>query len=241
MQEIKKNCEFCKKEFYADRQERKFCSGYCRNKPRVYSIETRIKMSNAAKKRGYCIDKDTKNKIKEHRISKYIANYIFSLKSISDDFLFLINMRGKKKHTEETKLKISVAKLGKKHHNPHTEEHKDKIRKSMIIDGRTPLTVAIHNSEEYRKWRLSIFKRDGFRCQECFGTKSNKINAHHVKAFKLIFEEFLREFNQFSVVDDKETLIRLAINYKPFWEAEGKTLCKECHKNIRIKRSYKVK
>ena len=95
-----------------------------------------------------------------------------------------------KKHTIQQNEKQRLTMTGRKH-DKHTEETKDKIRKAMTIDGRTPLTVAIRNSDEYRKWRTAIFIRDNRKCIEC---GSNDIHAHHVKPFKLIFEEFLHPF-----------------------------------------------
>jgi 5-methylcytosine-specific restriction endonuclease McrA len=38
------------------------------------------------------------------------------------------------------------------------------------------------NSQRYKDWRISVFVRDGFRCQSC-GTKK-EIQAHHIKAWK---------------------------------------------------------
>jgi len=43
----------------------------------------------------------------------------------------------------------------------------------------------------------------------------------------------LKEYNQFSPIEDRETLIRLAITYKPFWDIDnGLTLCAKCHKIV---------
>ena len=54
---------------------------------------------------------------------------------------------------------------------------------------------------------------------------------HHVRPFAIIFDEFLKEYSLFSPIEDKETLIRLAMIYKPFWDiSNGQTLCKDCHK-----------
>ena len=39
------------------------------------------------------------------------------------------------------------------------------------------------------------------------------LEAHHKKAFYLILEEFLQQYSQFSPIEDKETLLRLAITY----------------------------
>jgi hypothetical protein len=61
----------------------------------------------------------------------------------------------------------------------------------------------IRGSVEYKKWRMSVFYRDRFRCQVC-GTRGNDINAHHLKPFAIFLED------------------RFDIN-------NGVTLCVECH------------
>lgn len=51
------------------------------------------------------------------------------------------------------------------------------------------------------------------------------------KPIFIIFQEFLKKYNQFSPIEDKKTLIRLAITYKPFWDINnGRVLCRDCHK-----------
>jgi len=61
-------------------------------------------------------------------------------------------------------------------------------------------------SPEYRIWRISVFKRDGFICQDCGcnATYKNPIHAHHIEYF--------------SVNKDKM-----------FSVDNGVTLCKSCH------------
>jgi hypothetical protein len=63
------------------------------------------------------------------------------------------------------------------------------------------------------------------------GKRGKNLEAHHnKKPFFIILEEFLKEYSQFSPIEDKETLARLAITYKPFWDVDnGETLCKKCH------------
>lgn len=53
--------------------------------------------------------------------------------------------------------------------------------------GVTPDTIKIRNSKIYKEWRLSVFKRDNWTCQDC-GNRSCKNNyvyleAHHIKPF----------------------------------------------------------
>lgn len=95
--------------------------------------------------------------------------------------------------------------------------------------GITPLTNIIRSLEEYKEWRIKVFKRDNYTCQEC-GENNCYIEAHHVYRFSKIFKKFLKQYNIFSPIEDKETLIKLAINYESFWDINnGQTLCLDCH------------
>lgn len=95
--------------------------------------------------------------------------------------------------------------------------------------GITTLYEAIRKLPEYKVWRNLVYQRDNYTCQKCF-TTGCKLHAHHKKHFIVILKEFLAEYNQFSLFDDKEILLRLVITYKPFWEVNnGITYCEEHH------------
>ena len=101
--------------------------------------------------------------------------------------------------------------------------------------GITPLRKKIRDLPEYLQWRDDIYARDNYTCQKCGlhsgNGKAVYLEAHHSdKSFSELFTEFLREYNQFSPYKDKDTLVRLAMNWQPFWEAEGETYCNDCHK-----------
>lgn len=100
--------------------------------------------------------------------------------------------------------------------------------------GITPLYNLLRGLDEYKEWRMNCLKRDWFKCQDC--RSKIKLVAHHLKSLKELITEFLKEYNQFSPIEDRETLIRLAITYQPFWDIDnGKTLCDKCHKSLRSK------
>lgn len=129
-------------------------------------------------------------------------------------------------------IKVSKALTGRK----LSENHREKLRKSSIffIDGRSPLRSLLISSQEWKDWRKGIFERDNYQCQKCLIKKSHgnniEIHPHHIKRFSDLISEFLIQYNQFSPIEDKEVLLRLAINHKPFWDvSNGITLCKNCH------------
>lgn len=100
-------------------------------------------------------------------------------------------------------------------------------------NGITSLNISIRNLIKYNLWRITIFKRDNYTCQECNKNKSY-LEAHHIKPFNIILSEFLQAYSQFSPIENKEKLVRLAESYEPFWDiGNGITLCKNCHNNTK--------
>jgi len=84
--------------------------------------------------------------------------------------------------------------------------------------GLTDLTRCIHSLDKYKEWRLAIFIRDNWTCQNC-----KKIGVylepHHIKSLKVIIKE-----NNLVNSDN-------AIKCKELWDINnGITLCKDCHK-----------
>ena len=134
----------------------------------------------------------------------------------------------KKKQFSLKRLGINNPFYGKKQTKLHRKSIKRGSDNHLWIDGRTKLISQIRNLEEYKNWRLRIFERDNYICQECFN--KGYLEAHHMKSFSILLGEFIIAYNQFSPIEDKEILTRLAITYKPFWDiTNGMTLCKKCH------------
>lgn len=114
-----------------------------------------------------------------------------------------------RKHTNETKLKMSKAHTGK----VLSEETKEKLRlafkgeKSFFWKGGIKNNNdQIRHSNEYRTWRRRVCKRDKYSCQICKQSFPEvKIDVDHIKSFSLYPE------------------LRFDID-------NGRVLCKDCHR-----------
>lgn len=144
-----------------------------------------------------------------------------------------------KYHTQEIRDKISESGKGRVVSKETREKHSLSNRGFKHWNwknGITSLAMCIRHLDEYKQWRKQVFEKDNYTCQEC-GERGCYLETHHIKLFSVILKEFLNQYSQFSPIEDKETLVRLAINYTPFWEVNnGKTLCKECHTITKIGR-----
>ena len=106
--------------------------------------------------------------------------------------------RGKKKPAEQAK-NIRLAKTGKR--NPMF----GRIREDSPSwrGGKKRIYKAGSCMPEYNNWRISVFNRDNYTCQNC-GAVKTYLQAHHIKSF-CNFPE-----------------LRLDVN-------NGLTLCRACH------------
>lgn len=133
-----------------------------------------------------------------------------------------------KKHTEESKIKNSIAHKGirasestefKKGQTPYNKGQNSPhlLARNLTNNptrrgadshlwrgGITPINTAIRNSTDYKLWRKAVFERDAYTCQIC-GQVSGRLNADHIKSFS------------------KHPELRLDID-------NGRTLCVPCHK-----------
>jgi len=147
-----------------------------------------------------------------------------------------------KHHSEEWKIEIHKSR---KSYKP-TEETRKKVSEHNLLVGKVPpvhkgkdhwnwkggirpLEKRIREIQEYKIWRGSVFNRDEYTCQRC-RVSGGKLRAHHKKRFHMILSEFLNKYNQFSIIDDVDILVRLSMSYSPFWDVNnGETVCHECH------------
>ena len=146
-----------------------------------------------------------------------------------------------KKHPmlDITKRKIGIGNKNKPNFfkgNRRSEDNRNKLRgknNHLWKGGITPLGIMIRGMAESNQWKISVFVRDNYTCQNCGDDKGGNLEAHHIKGFSVLLQAFLKQYSQFSPIDDKDTLVRLATTYEPFWNvSNGKTLCDECHKKL---------
>lgn len=106
--------------------------------------------------------------------------------------------RGNFKHSEETKSKISESHKKEKHPlfgKHHSEESKLKMSIAKLgitpwnkgLGTKTSTQKKIRSSKEYKLWRNAVFERDNYTCIWC-GQRGGKLNADHIKPFCLFPE-----------------------------------------------------
>lgn len=137
-----------------------------------------------------------------------------------------------RKMPEWIKKKISTSLKGR----TFTKEHREKNSLSQVGSknhnwkgGVTYFNTNLRQLEKYKEWRNFVFRRDKFCCSSC-GVIGGYLEANHKIPFCIKIEEFLKFYNKFSPIEDRETLIKLAFYYDDLWDTEnGETLCKNCH------------
>lgn len=184
------------------------------NKGIPFSEETRKRMSEAkkGKKQTVPFTQERKDAIRARRIGK--------------------------KHTEESKLKMSINRTGKMTKENHFAYGKEKsietrtklsnTRKDLGIakgknnpawkGGITPLYHLIRSCPEYNQWRLNIYERDNY-CDWYSGVKGNgNLNVHHIMSFKKILKQ------------NNITTIEQALKCEALWDTNnGITLIESNH------------
>jgi transposase-like protein len=77
--------------------------------------------------------------------------------------------------------------------------------------GITPELIAARNNSEYDAWRIAVFERDHYTCQDCGDNRGHNLNAHHKISFA------------------KDKTLRYVVD-------NGITLCEICHRKLHHKK-----
>lgn len=87
------------------------------------------------------------------------------------------------------------------------------------VGSNSSLNTTIRRSKEYRAWRLAVYTRDNYVCQEC-PSPTRGTNAHHI----VFLSSLLHKYNI--------TTMEEAIACPALWDINnGITLCEDCHAN----------
>ncbi len=180
-------------------------------KGRVFSEETRRKMSLAAKgkKKKPFTEEHIRNMCKAQKGRIVSPDHRRKLSEANRGKIPSLETREKISKTNRGRVvsdgwrrKISDAQRGRK--RPESVRQKFVGERSHFWKGGvTKKNQIIRSSSEYKRWRLSVFERDKFTCVIC-KTKGSFLNADHIKPFALYPD------------------LRFDIN-------NGRTLCRECH------------
>ena len=97
-----------------------------------------------------------------------------------------------RKLSEEIRKKLSKSKMGSKNPQwgkgkPHTEEWKQKVRKTWSKKAKKKVyryqRKHEHTGIKYIEWRTKVYERDHFTCQTC-NMVGGCLNAHHIKSWR---------------------------------------------------------
>lgn len=213
--DIKYTCNNCKKEFIikAYHRKRKYCSKDCYLNFRKKNTTTiKCKVCN----KNFNIISSRKGKAKY--CSQKCAHIETHKKSIGI----------KRSLNVKNKIKETIRKSNR------TPWNKDLIgvikstrtgkKSNFWKGGTTTLWQKIVNSSKYRKWRLSVYKRDNYKCQSC-GQTGGKLEAHHIKAKSTILRDYIEKNEN---IDDIEIILKNCP--KIIDTKNGITLCVNCHR-----------
>lgn len=142
-----------------------------------------------------------------------------------------------KKHSEETKRKMSEWHKGKQFSKKHLNNLSKALKRNPKISGKnsylwkggkTHWRDRIRNSIEYKQWRTTVFERDDYTCMFCSARNGNgkavNLQADHITPFSKILDKIIFE-------QGIENIFEKAMKYELLWDINnGRTLCEPCHR-----------
>jgi len=122
-----------------------------------------------------------------------------------------------KKHTKETKEKMSLSRTGKFGINA-TGWKGGKMSLTKRVKG------VIHRTHD---WYRRVYKRDKWKCQKCGDAAT--LDAHHIKPIVVIIKELVSN-QKFMSEEEKFNWLILQPEIIDKNLKNGITLCRDCHK-----------
>jgi len=155
---------------------------------------------------------------KNHSISIKNSNKFKNGISNRQDIIGYKNPMFGKKHTEETKNKMSLSRIGKVGE-----------KSTAWKGGKLTITRLVKEYQNKNGWYKKVYERDGFKCSQC--ESKTKIEAHHKIPIKTIVDMYKNEFDNkidlYNFLTGLDIIIDINIE-------NGITLCRECHKKEHI-------
>jgi 5-methylcytosine-specific restriction endonuclease McrA len=137
-----------------------------------------------------------------------------------------------RRHTEETRRKLSENKMGPRNPNyrrfgllnPLFGKRNPKLagkNNCKWRGGITDLNNRIRTCAYYSLWREKEFARDRYKCARCGDDRGGNLEAHHIRPFYKIMEK--------NCISDYEA----AMACKELWDVDnGIAICEKCHIEI---------
>jgi hypothetical protein len=154
---------------------------------RIFSLLHRKRLSEAATGRKMIYKHPEERRIK---IGLNGFHYGMLGKKHSEETKRKLSISGVgRKHTAKSKEKMSLSNIGKKMIYKHPEERNRKISESEKEEkhynwqgGKTSKNRRIRRGIEFRLWREAVFARDNWTCQKT-GIKGGELHPHHIYNF----------------------------------------------------------
>ena len=125
----------------------------------------------------YCTVKFTKphNPQREYRFCSHRCanrfNHPLQAKSI-------VNCKNCGKEMTIWRYELNPSKVNRSARQFCSKQCADKFKDA----GKTSLAFRLRTSKRYAEWRLAVFERDNYTCQEC-GQRGGRLNADHIMRF----------------------------------------------------------
>ena len=187
-------CQYCGKEFYADRKGRKFCSNKCRNLSQISKITTRCEQCGKTIQKQKCLYEKAEHhycSIKCRSLwlsihnsganNKQYKRVIFKCEVCGKEAAQIESMyyRHKNHYCSAKCASVGQGIIYKRENHPNwnpniSDEDRKKERKY----------------KEYENWRTSIFEKYNYTCQ-LSGQKGGQLEVHHLSNYSTDIEHRL--------------------------------------------------